>query len=55
MAWMAEPRNVNKILVRKSGSLRWEYNIKIDCKEEVYEDGSWIELAQDYVLLWALV
>jgi hypothetical protein len=34
---------------------RWEYNVKMDLGELGYEDGRWIEVAQDHAQWWALV
>jgi hypothetical protein len=34
---------------------RWEDNIKLVLREMDYEDGRWMELAQDYVHWWALI
>jgi len=34
---------------------RWEDNIKIDLREMCYEDGRWMELAQEYFLRQALI
>jgi hypothetical protein len=58
-----EVRNACKMLVRKPEGkrqlgrhrLRWEDNIRMDCRERGWEDVDWIHLAQNRDQLWALL